>query len=404
VLARTKILQRFYYYFISIVTVNPFPKLSFNPLLPKSTIYTMPTKSRKQELGGYTRQATPDANTQNYDFNKNLQKLHARRWRFLARRWGFYGRRQKLVARRQELVTRRQKLAARRQELVTRRQKLAARRQELVAWGSYEELQALMKALSINTSLPSDIQNEASRLPQRTKSAVPSQNSIAYTEYGGWGQGDVSKSTTSPTGSDYRTSRLPKALQLLLQVALTYLALSKMPVALAQEDHDVSQTSTQLNWFTTLFLMSAAGIAGHKTKKDLFHASGFSAFMVCVIAVIWDQLDPATKVIAAAVGLSPWLAVAWDQIWEGWRLNDFHEQGEEVYPNAESHIRIMEEGDLDAQDDDNYDSHHWTSGPGQLVNATESSKDAIEDASRTDQYKDREGSPEPWNGTEGFQR
>ncbi len=62
----------------------------------------------------------------------------------------------------------------------------------------------------------------------------------------------------------------------------------------------------------------------------------------------------------------------------------------------------MEEGDFDTKDDDGYDSFHWTDEPHQRVEPIQGSKDWIEEGSMTGQYQDRDSSPEPWNGTEGF--
>jgi hypothetical protein len=96
-------------------------------------------------------------------------------------------------------------------------------------------------------------------------------------------------------------------------------------MALAQEDFDVSQMSTGSNWITGLVLVCAVCIAAQMTKTNLSHAAGLSAWMFCVIAVVWDQLDPLTEFIAVAAGLSPPFAVGIDRIRKRWHKNGFHD-------------------------------------------------------------------------------
>jgi hypothetical protein len=238
---------------------------------------------------------------------------------------------------------------------------------------------------------------------QRDESGIPSQNSTAHLEYGGLEQGDCTEPTTvSRRRSDKGTFTLRKVSHTFFQLAPTYFALRWIPVALAQDDCDDSQMSTGSKWIILLFLASAAGIAGQMTKGNPSHAFGLSAWMICAIAVAWDHLDLATTLSAVAVGLAPLLAVGLDQIRKRWHENDFPERGEDAYPDTKSDISMMEEGDLDTQHDDDYDPFHWTDAPRQHVEITENN--LVEEASRIDQDEDRDSSPEPWNGTEGFQR
>jgi Est1 DNA/RNA binding domain len=236
------------------------------------------------------------------------------------------------------------------------------------------------------------------------ESGLPSQNITAYTDRRRLEQGYFIKPTTISRRSGNRISMLRKVLHASLQLAAPYLVLSRIPVALAQEDCDITQMTTASSWITALFLTAAAGVAGQMTKENPTHAFGLSAWIFCAIAVTWDQLDPTTKFVAVAVALTPPLAVGLGQIRKRWHEGDFCERGRDAYPNARSEIHTMEAGDLDVQNDEDNDSFHWTGEPRQSVESTESPKNSMKEASRTDQYEDRDSSPEPWNGTEGFQR
>jgi SPFH domain / Band 7 family len=224
---------------------------------------------------------------------------------------------------------------------------------------------------------------------------IPSQNSTAHPRQGRSGQCVSTDRNTISRRSDNGILKLWDLSRIVLQLAPTYLALSWIPVALAQEDLDISQTSTGPSWITEIYLAVAAGLLGHLTKENPLQASGVSAYMFIVIAFVWERLEPATKFFAVVLGLSPLLAVGLGQLWKKWRENAFRQQD----------CHRMEEGDLDAQDkDDDYESFHWTGEPRYAIGSIESSENSIGEASGIDRYEDRDSSPEPWNGTEGFQR
>ncbi len=241
-------------------------------------------------------------------------------------------------------------------------------------------------------------------IPEGDEPGIPSQNSTTHLVSGRLEQDDGTERTTISRRSYYRTFTPRKVSHAFLQLTRTYLALSLIPSALAQRDYDIQETSTGPSWIIVLFLSSAAAIAVQMTKENPSHALGLSAWMVCAIAVAWDQLDTATKIMAVAVGLSPPLVVGLDQTWKRWHENEFHEQDEDAHPKARSDILKMEDGDLDARDDEGYDCFHWTDEPRHAVEPTEDPGNLVEGPSGIEQHKDRDSSPEPWNGTEGFQR
>jgi hypothetical protein len=232
--------------------------------------------------------------------------------------------------------------------------------------------------------------------PEMTKGiGIPSQNSTGQPRQGRSGQCASTNRNTISRRTDNGTLKLWNLSRAFLQVAPAYLTLRWIPIAFAQEEFDISQTSTGPNWITELYLAVAAGVLGHLTKENPLQASGVSVYMFIVIAFVWERLDPATKLFAVALGLSPLLAVGLSQLWKKWRENTFRQHD----------CHILEEGDLDAQDKyDDYDSLHWTGEPRYAIEFFESSEDSIGAASWIDRYEDRDSSPEPWNGTDGFQR
>ncbi|ERF71699.1 hypothetical protein EPUS_05571 [Endocarpon pusillum Z07020] len=238
---------------------------------------------------------------------------------------------------------------------------------------------------------------------QENESSVPIKNSTAHAEHGGSKQGGFTEPATISRRSCNRTLTLGKVLRAFSQLAPTYLILCQIPIVLAQQDHDISYIPTHLGWIATLFLASAAGIIAQKTKDKPSHTLGWSSWMFCVIAFVWDQLDSATRFIAVAIGLSPLLAVGMSQTWKRWRENDSYEQGKHTYSNTGSVNHILEAGDNPTQYVDGYDGYFWTdkSCPGaELIGDP---KNSVEESSPPDYYEDRDSSPEPWNGTEGFQ-
>jgi Est1 DNA/RNA binding domain len=237
---------------------------------------------------------------------------------------------------------------------------------------------------------------------QLNKSSAPSQNLTVDTEFGGLEQVDCHEQTTISRRSDKWTFTLRKVSKVLLPFAPMFIALSQIRTAIGQEDFYVPQTSTGSSWVAVLFLASAAILAGHLTKDNPSHALGLSVWVAWVTAVIWGEVDLATKITAVAVGLTPSLTIGLDYIWKRWRENDFHGRGQETHQNSRSDVRMMEEGDFDTEVDDDHDSFHWTDEPRQRAEPTEDRKDWIEKGSMIDQYQDRDSSPEPWNGTEGF--
>jgi hypothetical protein len=232
--------------------------------------------------------------------------------------------------------------------------------------------------------------------PEMTEgTGIPSQNGTAHPRQGRSGQYVSTDGDTISRRGNNGTLKLWNLSRAFLQVAPTYFALRWIPIALAQEDLDILQTCTSTNWITELYLAVAAGVLGHLTKENPLEAFGVSAYMFIVIAFVWERLDPATKLFAVALGLSPLLAVGLSQLWKKWREKAFRQHD----------CHILEEGDVDAQDKyDDYDSFHWTGEPRYAIEFIESSEDSIGEASSIDRYEDRDSSPEPWNGTDGFQR
>jgi Est1 DNA/RNA binding domain len=237
---------------------------------------------------------------------------------------------------------------------------------------------------------------------QLNKSSASSQNLTIDTEFGGLEQDDYNEQTTISRRNSKRTFTLRKVSKVFLPFAPMFVVLSWISTAIAQEDFYVPQTSTGSSWIAVLFLTIAAILAGQMTKDNPSHALGLSAWVAWVTAVIWGEVDLATKITAVAVGLTPSLTVGLDYIWKKWRDNDFHGRGQETHQNAKSDVRMMEEGDFDTEVDDDHDSFRWTDEPRQRVESTEGPKDWTEAGSVTDQEQDRDSSPEPWNGTEGF--
>ena len=238
---------------------------------------------------------------------------------------------------------------------------------------------------------------------QENESSIPIKDSTAHAEHGGSKQGGFTGSATISRRSGNRTLTLGKVLRAFSQLAPTYLVLGQIPIVLAQQDHDTSYASTHPGWIATLFLANVAGIVAQMTKDKPSYTLGWSSWMFCIIAFVWNQLDPATRFIAVAAGLSPLLAVGMHQTRKRWHENDSYEHGKHAYPSARSVTHMLEAGDNPTQYADGYDAYLWTDKPCPGAELIEGPKNSVEESSRPDHYEDRDSSPEPWNGTEGFQ-
>lgn len=205
------------------------------------------------------------------------------------------------------------------------------------------------------------------------------------------------------TRSGNRTLTQSKILQAFLRVASTYLAVSWIPLALAQEDCYRTQMSTGSNWHNGLVLASVAVVSGHVIKKYPSHAWLLSLWYFCVVGVSWHQLDFLAQSVAVVVGISPLLTVGVDQIWKRLHERRFDGKREEVYRQQKMDIK-MEEGDLKTRSNEDEALFDWTEEPRQEHESTGIPRDSIQEDPRFDQCEDRDGSPEPWNGTEGFKR
>jgi hypothetical protein len=235
---------------------------------------------------------------------------------------------------------------------------------------------------------------------------VLSQRSTTYHERRGFEKDYSSEQTKTSRMTNKNMSKLRNVSNAVLRFVLTYSVLSWIPVAFAQEYHDVPQMSSGSNWIIVLFLTSAAAIAGKMTKENPTHAAGFSAWIVFVAAVVWDKLDPGTKSIAVVLGLSPSLAVGMHQIWRRWHENDSRQQHRDVHTHEKSITQRLEEGGYHTRDPDDNGLFQWTDEPLQSIESTESPQNSVEEAYGTERSEERDSSPEPepWNGTEGFRR
>ncbi|ERF69867.1 hypothetical protein EPUS_05409 [Endocarpon pusillum Z07020] len=246
-------------------------------------------------------------------------------------------------------------------------------------------------------SQPHDAAAEKDCLGEQVQNITP-RPAHGYPKRGNW-TGCVTDSRNSST----LTFPLRMISPAILNLGLVYLALSRIPVAFAEQVFEPSQGSNRSSWIGALLLSFIIGVAGRMTKGDLGPCLASSIWLGLASAAVWTSLDGLMRCAAVAGVMIPLLTTALHRA-ENRRqsLNFRRKESDDMMEKAG-----IDSGDEDDSDED-YDSSvllDWTAEPRGRDGSTAAVASLVaEEMSRSQTYEDRDSSPESFNGTYGFER
>ncbi len=138
------------------------------------------------------------------------------------------------------------------------------------------------------------------------------------------------------------------------------------------------------------------------TKGDLGSSLAASIWLGLASAVVWTDLDGLTRCASVAGVMIPLLTAALHRAENRHQcLNFRRKENDDMMEKAG-----IDSGDEDDSDDDDDSSvlHDCTAGPRERDGSTAAIASLMdEEVSRSQPYEDRDSSPEPFNGTYGFE-